>query len=115
MNIGRNEPCFCGSGKKFKKCCIEKDSNNINDFSNLSFREFLEKKKDIPNKKKVSAKTFFEQYNTVDLLTIIGLLKVLPENHGKNLRLEEIQKQVILANNNNENLINISSLKDFIH
>jgi SEC-C motif domain protein len=18
---GRNEPCFCGSGKKFKKCC----------------------------------------------------------------------------------------------
>ena len=22
--IGRNEPCPCGSGKKFKKCCIEK-------------------------------------------------------------------------------------------
>jgi uncharacterized protein YecA (UPF0149 family) len=21
---GRNDPCFCGSGKKFKKCC-EKD------------------------------------------------------------------------------------------
>ena len=21
---GRNEPCFCGSGKKFKKCCLEK-------------------------------------------------------------------------------------------
>lgn len=20
--IGRNEPCFCGSGKKFKKCCV---------------------------------------------------------------------------------------------
>lgn len=19
---GRNEPCACGSGKKFKKCCI---------------------------------------------------------------------------------------------
>ena len=19
--IGRNEPCFCGSGKKFKHCC----------------------------------------------------------------------------------------------
>lgn len=23
--IGRNEPCPCGSGKKFKKCCIGKD------------------------------------------------------------------------------------------
>ena len=21
---GRNEPCFCGSGKKYKKCCINK-------------------------------------------------------------------------------------------
>jgi hypothetical protein len=19
--VGRNEPCFCGSGRKFKKCC----------------------------------------------------------------------------------------------
>lgn len=22
---GRNEPCHCGSGKKYKKCCLEKD------------------------------------------------------------------------------------------
>jgi len=22
--IGRNEPCPCGSNKKFKKCCIDK-------------------------------------------------------------------------------------------
>jgi hypothetical protein len=22
MRIGRNDPCFCGSGKKYKKCCI---------------------------------------------------------------------------------------------
>jgi SEC-C motif len=21
-NIGRNDPCPCGSGKKFKKCCL---------------------------------------------------------------------------------------------
>lgn len=20
--IGRNEPCYCGSGKKYKKCCL---------------------------------------------------------------------------------------------
>jgi uncharacterized protein len=20
--VGRNDPCFCGSGKKFKKCCL---------------------------------------------------------------------------------------------
>lgn len=23
--LGRNEPCRCGSGRKYKKCCLEKD------------------------------------------------------------------------------------------
>ena len=26
--VGRNEPCPCGSGKKFKKCCLNKTANN---------------------------------------------------------------------------------------
>lgn len=25
MKIGRNEPCLCGSGKKYKKCCFGLD------------------------------------------------------------------------------------------
>jgi hypothetical protein len=24
MNVGRNEPCPCGSGKKYKQCCAGK-------------------------------------------------------------------------------------------
>ena len=24
INIGRNDKCFCGSGKKYKKCCLNK-------------------------------------------------------------------------------------------
>ena len=24
MDVGRNDPCRCGSGKKFKKCCLDK-------------------------------------------------------------------------------------------
>jgi tetratricopeptide (TPR) repeat protein len=24
--IGRNDPCYCGSGKKYKKCCLTKDT-----------------------------------------------------------------------------------------
>lgn len=23
---GRNEPCHCGSGRKYKRCCLEKDN-----------------------------------------------------------------------------------------
>jgi hypothetical protein len=27
MKVGRNDPCPCGSGKKYKKCCLGKDEN----------------------------------------------------------------------------------------
>lgn len=27
--LGRNEPCYCGSGKKYKRCCLEKDLKEI--------------------------------------------------------------------------------------
>lgn len=26
--IGRNDPCHCGSGKKYKKCCMAKDEDS---------------------------------------------------------------------------------------
>ena len=29
MKIGRNEKCHCGSGKKFKKCCMNKENNGV--------------------------------------------------------------------------------------
>lgn len=25
-DIGRNDPCPCGSGKKYKQCCLQKDT-----------------------------------------------------------------------------------------
>ena len=25
LGIGPNDPCPCGSGKKYKKCCMQKD------------------------------------------------------------------------------------------
>lgn len=28
MKIGRNDPCPCGSGKKYKRCCISKNNSN---------------------------------------------------------------------------------------
>jgi hypothetical protein len=27
--LGRNEPCHCGSGRKYKKCCLEKDAGRL--------------------------------------------------------------------------------------
>ncbi|MFK4998932.1 SEC-C metal-binding domain-containing protein [Bacillus sp. N9] len=44
LKIGRNDPCPCGSGKKYKKCCIEKleSSRNSNHIWTLKQVEQME-------------------------------------------------------------------------
>ena len=36
--VGRNDPCPCGSGKKYKKCCISMVSENSDDKMNELYR-----------------------------------------------------------------------------
>lgn len=54
--IGRNQPCPCGSGKKYKKCCYGKNNISKNLFSNSPGKEFLEEAILIenPQKEKIS-------------------------------------------------------------
>lgn len=53
--IGRNSPCPCGSGKKFKRCCLEKETKikfntipieNLDELSNHSIDLIKEGKLD---------------------------------------------------------------------
>lgn len=34
--VGRNDPCPCGSGKKYKHCCIEKDQERLHHSSDVA-------------------------------------------------------------------------------
>lgn len=34
--VGRNDPCPCGSGKKYKKCCEQKSAVQRRSFTNLT-------------------------------------------------------------------------------
>lgn len=52
LNWGRNDPCICGSGKKFKKCCI----HNLPKAIPTNLRDEMLKK---PNLK---VKLFWEWY-----------------------------------------------------
>lgn len=36
--VGRNFPCPCGSGKKFKRCCLDKKDSNITSSVDLTER-----------------------------------------------------------------------------
>ena len=35
MSIGRNDPCPCGSGRKYKRCCLDKDSQRTESAGHL--------------------------------------------------------------------------------
>lgn len=40
QKTGRNDPCPCGSGKKFKKCCMDKDMYDPDNIKNLYFNQY---------------------------------------------------------------------------
>jgi methionyl aminopeptidase len=57
IKVKRNDPCPCGSGKKFKKCCMDKeeinDSENIRDLYYKQYKIRLKSSKDIEKLRKV--------------------------------------------------------------
>jgi len=55
MKIGRNDPCPCGSGKKYKKCCYHREVFPGYDYETLYYEKYnirLKKEKDILSIKK---------------------------------------------------------------
>lgn len=40
MKVGRNDPCPCGSGKKYKKCCLLKKTQNSSDLKEKYLKRF---------------------------------------------------------------------------
>jgi len=59
QDVGRNDPCPCGSGKKYKKCCmskqlVEKEKKKKLDLSRLRFPEIVEDYEEVPSEKAVT-------------------------------------------------------------
>ncbi len=84
MKLGRNDPCYCGSGIKHKKCCLTKYEENIK----LSSKQTTAKEFN-------PVSEFINCYDQIDLLKIVSGLQLIPENHGKNLRFELLAQQII--------------------
>lgn len=44
MQVGRNDPCHCGSGLKYKKCCLPKEETRrlirVNQLSQTELKDF---------------------------------------------------------------------------
>ncbi|MBW4888903.1 SEC-C domain-containing protein [Mucilaginibacter sp. HMF5004] len=87
QKVHRNDPCPCGSGKKFKKCCINEAAAE----EPFSFGDFKASMPEIPE----VDLTFLKAFDPLEVLKLLGLLQVLPQNHGKNIRLERLISRVI--------------------
>ena len=59
--IGRNEPCPCGSGDKYKKCCIDNNSNFIPQKVSIP-TEFFDSKQDFDENKDGYLRTDSNEY-----------------------------------------------------
>lgn len=101
MKIGRNDPCPCGSGKKHKKCCMDKTNSE-------SAKGHV-----VADEKK--GNSFFSKYNTIDLLKSFAGLSLLPENHGKYVRMEELARTCMLNYNNDKNVPTTQILREFLN
>jgi hypothetical protein len=73
LKIGRNDPCPCGSGMKYKHCCL---SGNFNSSSDLPLHELDLLKEE------------FKKYNLSELISMLSGLQILPENQSHTIRLE---------------------------
>lgn len=73
MKIGRNEPCPCGSGLKYKKCCMEGTDSN--------------RRPENP----------FDGYDKFQLLQTFSSLTLVPENGDKLNRIEGILDTIMHA------------------
>lgn len=86
--IGRNKPCPCGSGKKYKHCCFKKDN-------------YL---KNLPDDALKRLKGEFSKYDQKDLIKTLSALSICPENQSQQI-LIEIATQIACSNINCGNKI----------
>lgn len=97
-SIGRNDPCPCGSGKKYKKCHLDKELP----------QEILEARSKTTMKQitstKISFQTLLTEYQTLQTVLTIGLLQLHPSNHGKNIHLEQMARDCLRVLKKNNSL-----------
>ena len=82
--IGRNDPCPCGSGKKYKKCCLltdEMKGHPAQVESDPLHSSGLNTPKII---------NYLETHNATPIIDYLIALQLNPQNNGKNLRIEHI-------------------------
>lgn len=84
---GRNDPCPCGSGKKYKQCHLSEEQESDREDNcpqSPSFEELI------------------STYNSEPIIKLLGVLQLLPVNHGHEAQLEEMARLALLQRRQND-------------
>ncbi|MFC9776281.1 YecA family protein [Paenibacillus chitinolyticus] len=90
LKIGRNDPCYCNSGKKYKKCCMNKKGFD-------SLVEGLEE--------------FFKDYNPIDLSKAIFAIASWGPNISASVKIHLMYKVMLCINE--EEFCSNKEIKDY--
>lgn len=104
MKIGRNDLCPCGSGKKYKKCHIDSPTFNFSKRTKSTFNTVNEESQ---------FEQFIQQHSTSDLLNVVTSLQLIPLNHGKNIRIEIMAREIIKSSDS-ENSVNLNVFHEIV-
>ncbi|MFP5211883.1 MAG: SEC-C metal-binding domain-containing protein, partial [Acidobacteriota bacterium] len=96
QKVGRNDPCPCGSGKKYKKCCMaqHEEARKNMPADKLQEMEELQKRRE---KLEKDVQKGFETLFTQDFKKAMGLASRLLENYPEDDRLHDIMLTTQLA------------------
>ena len=89
--IGRNDPCPCGSGKKYKHCCMRADEPRGSS-AGVGRAPLQSSSLDAPK-----IKAYLDSHDVKPILDYLTALQLNPVNHGKNLRLEHLCQLAVSA------------------
>lgn len=113
---GRNEPCPCGSGKKFKRCCMNSDAQDI--FRELqqitfstkdSFSDFR-----LLKEKVMKLKPIMQKYNFDDLVRAVFCINIYLKNRSMIENMLALNKVLVDYQSAGEKRIkNYENFKDF--
>jgi len=76
--IGRNDPCPCGSGKKYKKCCLKRKINKKFSISNSNSLNISLELKEFDSSNDISK----DKYNSFDGIAVGDFLDRIYEVHS---------------------------------
>lgn len=106
--IGRNDPCPCGSGKKYKHCCLRSDRSEIGSTkSNDVSPEFS-------GLKAPKIKAFLEKHDCAPIMDYLIALQLNPQNHGKNLRIEHLSQLTVASLGKSQVAPNLKVFKSLV-